>query len=701
MDPVKDVLGLTADYAAQFLGSLDERPVGASATVEELRAGLGGPLPVQGTGDVQVIAELIAAAEPGVTAIPGGRYFGFVIGGSLPAALAADWLTSTWDQNAGLYVIGPSAAVVEEVALEWLRELLQLPDGVSAAFVTGCQMAHVTALAAARHHVLECAGWDLQGDGLQGAPRIRVLVGEQRHVTIDRALRYLGIGARQIEPLAADGQGRMRPEALRQALHAGSGPTIVCAQAGDVNSGCFDPLVEIGDAVEGTDAWLHVDGAFGLWASASPRLRHLTAGAERADSWATDGHKWLNVPYDSGIAFCAHPGSHRAAMSVSASYLEQTDPDAARDRAGLDAGVLPPRPRLPDLRRDPRARERRRRRHGRALLRPRRALRGAARRRARRRDPQRRRPEPGARPVRRRRRAHAGDREWGAGGRHLLALGDGLARQGGDADLGVELADERRRRRALGGGDPGSGSRGRRPAAGVVSPRDDLFALAADYAKQFQESLDTRRVGADASFDDVRAALGGPLPDEGREDAAVLHELIAAAEPGIVGSQTGRYFGFVFGGALPAAVAADWMATAWDQNGFSVVDLARRSRRRGGRGRLARRPARPPGSVSSGFVTGAQVANTTALAAARHHVLAAAGWDVERDGLAGAPPLRVVAGGERHVTIDRSLRLLGIGTNAVVVVPVDGQGRMRRRSRCARSSPGKNARRSSALRPAT
>ena len=332
MDPVKDVLGLTADYAAQFLGSLDERPVGASATVEELRAGLGGPLPVQGTGDVQVIAELIAAAEPGVTAIPGGRYFGFVIGGSLPAALAADWLTSTWDQNAGLYVIGPSAAVVEEVALEWLRELLQLPDGVSAAFVTGCQMAHVTALAAARHHVLECAGWDLQGDGLQGAPRIRVLVGEQRHVTIDRALRYLGIGARQIEPLAADGQGRMRPEALRQALHAGSGPTIVCAQAGDVNSGCFDPLVEIGDAVEGTDAWLHVDGAFGLWASASPRLRHLTAGAERADSWATDGHKWLNVPYDSGIAFCAHPGSHRAAMSVSASYLEQTDPDAARDQ---------------------------------------------------------------------------------------------------------------------------------------------------------------------------------------------------------------------------------------------------------------------------------------------------------------------------------------------------------------------------------
>ena len=332
MDPLKELFGLTADYAAQFLGSLDDRPVGSKATVEELRADLGGPLPMQGSDDVQVIADLIAAAEPGVTAIPGGRYFGFVIGGALPAALAADWLTSTWDQNAGLYVTGPSAAVVEEVALEWLRELLHLPEGVSAGFVTGCQMAHVTALAAARHHVLEKVGWDLLSDGLQGAPRIRVLVGEHRHVTIDRALRYLGIGARQIEPVAADEQGRLRPEALRAALAGAGGPTIVCAQAGDVNSGCFDPLNEIADALDGSGAWLHVDGAFGLWASAAPRFRHLTAGVERADSWATDGHKLLNVPYDSGIAFCAHPGSHRAAMSVSASYLEQTDPDAARDQ---------------------------------------------------------------------------------------------------------------------------------------------------------------------------------------------------------------------------------------------------------------------------------------------------------------------------------------------------------------------------------
>ena len=331
MDSVNGVLGLTADYAARFLGSLDERPVRPSASIDELRASLGGPLPTQGSADGEVIANLIAAAEPGVTAIPSGRYFGFVIGSALPAALAADWLTSTWDQNAGLYVIGPSAAVVEEVALEWLRELLGLPAGVSAGFVTGCQMAHVTALAAARHHVLEQVGWDLLNDGLQASPRVRVLVGEQRHVTIDRALRYLGFGARQIEPLAADEQGRLRPDALRAALADASGPTIVCAQAGDVNSGCFDPLDEIADAVTGSGAWLHLDGAFGLWASASPRLRHLTAGAERADSWTIDGHKWLNVPYDSGIAFCAHPKAHRAAMSVQASYLEQTDRDQARD----------------------------------------------------------------------------------------------------------------------------------------------------------------------------------------------------------------------------------------------------------------------------------------------------------------------------------------------------------------------------------
>jgi len=332
VDPVKDLLGLTADYASQFIDSLDDRPVPPQASVDELRAELGGPLPERGTDAEQVVAELIAAAEPGIMATPSGRFFGFVIGGALPVAVAADWLTSAWDQNAGLIGPFPSAGVVEEVVLEWLRELLLLPAGVSAGFVTGCQMAHMTALAAARHRVLERAGWDLARDGLQGSPRIRVVVGEERHVTVDRALRYLGIGSAQIEIVPADEQGRMRVELLPAALAAGEGPTIVCAQLGNVNTGSCDDVTAVADAVEGTGAWLHVDGAFGLWAAASPRFRHLVAGVERADSWATDAHKWLNVPYDSGIAFCADPEAHRAAMSVQASYLEQADADAARDQ---------------------------------------------------------------------------------------------------------------------------------------------------------------------------------------------------------------------------------------------------------------------------------------------------------------------------------------------------------------------------------
>jgi glutamate/tyrosine decarboxylase-like PLP-dependent enzyme len=329
---VKDLLGLTADYASGFLGSLDDRPVPPQASIEELRAALGGPLPERGSDATEVIAELIEAAEPGLMAMPSGRFFGFVIGGALPVTVAADWLTSAWDQNAGLIGPAPSAGVVEEVVLEWLRELLLLPAGVSAGFVTGCQMAHMTALAAARHRVLERAGWELARDGLQGAPRIRVVVGEERHVTVDRALRYLGIGSAQIEAIPADEQGRMRVELLPAAVAAGAGPTIVCAQVGNVNTGSCDDVSAIADAVEGTGAWLHVDGAFGLWAAASPRFRDLVAGAERADSWATDAHKWLNVPYDSGIAFCADPDAHRAAMSVRASYLEQADADAARDQ---------------------------------------------------------------------------------------------------------------------------------------------------------------------------------------------------------------------------------------------------------------------------------------------------------------------------------------------------------------------------------
>ena len=332
MDSLKSLFDLTSDYAASYLGSVDSRPVREAAGVDELRAALGGPLPDHPVDPAQVIAELIEAAEPGVVGIAGSRYFGFVIGGGLPAALAADWLTATWDQNAGLYAAGPSASVVEEVAIGWLVELLGLPEHASAAFVTGCQMAHVTALAAARHHVLDQVGWDVEREGLHGSPPIRVLVGEERHVTLDRALRLLGIGAAQVEVVAADDQGRMRPDVLDDVLARGRGPAIVCAQAGNVNTGAIDPLAAIADTVAGTDAWFHIDGAFGAWAAASPRLRGLVAGVERADSWATDAHKWLNVPYDSGIVFCAHPAAHRAAMAVHASYLIQADEGGPRDQ---------------------------------------------------------------------------------------------------------------------------------------------------------------------------------------------------------------------------------------------------------------------------------------------------------------------------------------------------------------------------------
>jgi glutamate/tyrosine decarboxylase-like PLP-dependent enzyme len=329
---MRELLRETADLAADFLESVPERPVFPRVELDDLRAQLGGPVPDGPTDPHAVVRELAAAGDTGAVAIPGGRYFGFVIGGAVPAALAADWLTSAWDQNAGLYVAGPAAAVVEEVAGAWLAELLGLPSDVSFAFVTGTQMAHATALAAARNHVLAEAGWDVERDGLAGAPRIRVLAGEKVHSTLPRALRLVGLGTGSIVPVAADDQGRMRADSLRDALSAGEGPTIVCAQAGEVNTGSFDPFEEIADAAEETGAWLHVDGAFGLWAAASPRFAHLTAGAERADSWSTDGHKWLNVPYDSGIVLCARPEAHRRAMSVYADYLIHADEGGPRDQ---------------------------------------------------------------------------------------------------------------------------------------------------------------------------------------------------------------------------------------------------------------------------------------------------------------------------------------------------------------------------------
>jgi glutamate/tyrosine decarboxylase-like PLP-dependent enzyme len=329
-DP-RDLLRRTAELAAGYIESLGERPVFPRVDPDELRDALGGPLQEEPVDADEVVEELAAAAEPGLVAMGSGRYFGFVIGGALPAALAADWLATAWDQNAGLYVGGPSASVVEQVAREWLVELLGLPANSSIGFVTGTQMAHVTGLAAARWHVLDAVGWDVGAKGLTGAPPVRVLAGEKRHVTVDRALRLLGLGAPTV--VAADSEGRLVPEALREAF--GDGPTIVCAQAGEVNTGAFDQLPDIADLAEEAGAWLHVDGAFGIWAAVSPRLRHLVAGLERADSWTTDAHKWLNVPYDSGIVLCKHPESHRAAMTIAASYLIQ-DEGAQRVRDQVD-----------------------------------------------------------------------------------------------------------------------------------------------------------------------------------------------------------------------------------------------------------------------------------------------------------------------------------------------------------------------------
>jgi glutamate/tyrosine decarboxylase-like PLP-dependent enzyme len=327
----RELLGRTAEIAAAFLETLDDRPVFPAASVEELRASLGGDLPEAPEDPLQVIEAFAAASEPGVVAIPSGRYFGFVIGGALPAALAADWLTSVWDQNSGLVVAGPAAAVAEEVAGHWLVELLGLPPGASFAFVTGCQMAHVTCLAAARHEVLERAGWDVESRGLAGSPPIRVVVGGKRHVTVDGALRLLGLGRGSVVHADVDDQGRTSTAAVAAALEGHEGPAIVCTQIGEVNTGSVDPVGEIADALDGTGAWVHVDGAFGLWAAASPELRHLVDGVERADSWATDAHKWLNVPYDWGLAFCKDPAPHRAAMAMTAEYL------VADEGAVLDA----------------------------------------------------------------------------------------------------------------------------------------------------------------------------------------------------------------------------------------------------------------------------------------------------------------------------------------------------------------------------
>jgi len=325
-----DVLDAAAHAARAYLSSVAARPVRARATIEELRAGLGGPLPERGQDATQVVTELARAADGGIVASAGPRYFGFVIGGSLPAALGAEWLTAAWDQNAGIYATSPAAAIVEEIAARWLLELLGLPGAASVGFVTGGQMANTTCLGAARHGVLRRAGWDVEQRGLYGAPEIEVIVGEEAHVTIYCALRHLGLGAARVRTVAVDRQGRIRPDGVREALERGTGPAIVCVQAGNVNTGACDPLEEIVAAARPRAAWVHVDGAFGLWAAASPAHRALLAGAPACDSWATDAHKWLNVPYDSGIAIVADSAAHRAAFTATAAYLEKAQ-DERRD----------------------------------------------------------------------------------------------------------------------------------------------------------------------------------------------------------------------------------------------------------------------------------------------------------------------------------------------------------------------------------
>jgi glutamate/tyrosine decarboxylase-like PLP-dependent enzyme len=324
-DP-RTLLHQTADLAANFLDGLPTRPVGSSATHDELRGAFGGPLAERGEASGEVIDHLARIADPGLIASAGPRYFGFVIGGSLPAALAADWLTSAWDNNAGLYAIGPAASVAEEVAGGWLIDLFGLPVDSSIGFSTGATMASFTALAAGRHRVLERAGWNVEEDGLQGAPEIAVVVGGEAHVTIHVSLQMLGLGRNRVHRVEADGQGRMRPDRLRDVLAGlGDRPVLVNAQAGNVNTGAFDPFPEIVRAVrELPNAWLHVDGAFGLWAAVSPSLRHLTEGLADADSWTTDAHKWLNVPYDSGIAIVRDRSAHHAAMTLGAAYYVET-----------------------------------------------------------------------------------------------------------------------------------------------------------------------------------------------------------------------------------------------------------------------------------------------------------------------------------------------------------------------------------------
>jgi glutamate/tyrosine decarboxylase-like PLP-dependent enzyme len=301
-----------------------------AATYAEILPAFDTPVPEQGGDADAIIAELIERATPGIRASTGPRFYGWVIGSSHPTGVAADWLTAAWGQNAGNILAAPAASAVEAVAARWLLDLLGLPAEASVGFVTGATVANFVCLAAARSEVLRRVGWDVEGDGMFGAPPIEVLIGADAHATVFSGLKYLGLGARRVTTIATDDVGRMLPAAFEAALKAASGPVIAIAQAGQINSGVSDPFAAIAPMARAAGAWLHVDGAFGLWAQASSRYAHLTQGVELADSWATDGHKWLQTPYDSGFAIVRDAEAHRRAMAISASYLPPAE-GAERD----------------------------------------------------------------------------------------------------------------------------------------------------------------------------------------------------------------------------------------------------------------------------------------------------------------------------------------------------------------------------------
>jgi len=331
-DNYKDLLERTGLIAAEFLGGLSKRPVGRPVDFGSLLESFGGELPAEGEDSLRVIEQLWRLADPGIVATAGPRYFGLVIGGSTPVSVAADWLTTLWDQNAGLYVLSPAAAAAEQVAGRWLLDLFGLPKESGVGFVTGATMANFTALAAARHSLLRKAGWDVEEQGLTGAPPLTVVTSDESHVAVFASLQMLGLGRRRVVRVATDEQGRMKADELRAKLAEIQTPVVVCAQAGNVNTGAFDPIPEIATCVHERGGWLHVDGAFGLWAAASPKYRHLVEGISLVDSASVDCHKWLNVPYDNGLVFVRDAAAHHAAMTLHAPYYV-TAPGVERDNS--------------------------------------------------------------------------------------------------------------------------------------------------------------------------------------------------------------------------------------------------------------------------------------------------------------------------------------------------------------------------------